>query len=310
MKVLILGASGLLGHTLFNELFINSNLETWGSIRGDADEASALFPRPLSERIIAGLELTETGTLEKLLDRLEPDVLVNAVGLVRQRPEGQQVLPCLTINSRLPHLLLKICIDRGIRLIHYSTDCVFDGQKGKPYTEIDPPSAKDVYGLSKYLGELRDGPALTLRTSIIGHELRHKVGLVEWFLSQRQPVKGYRGAIYTGLTAVEHARILRDYVFKNPDRAGIYHVASNPVSKYELLGLVNKAYGLDLEIIPDDTVKDDKRLDGSKFNEDFAYQAPAWEHLVADMRDSQEQWEKLPFMTAPGLGEELALSLG
>jgi dTDP-4-dehydrorhamnose reductase len=283
LTILILGAGGMLGHVLFHALSAQSGLAVYGTARG-----SSLHPllREAGERIVAGVDACRPSTIRRAILRHKPDVVINCIGLIRQRPEGRQARPCIEINARLPHLLLDICARAGIRLIHYSTDCVFDGRKGAPYREDDPPSASDVYGISKYLGELTEFPALTIRTSVIGHELKNRLSLVEWFLAQEGTVKGYRQAIYTGLPACEQAVVLARHILPNPGLSGLFHVASAPVSKFDLLRLIAGRYGKRIAIVPDDTVTEDKRLDAAAFQAATGYVAPPWETLVADMRAS------------------------
>jgi len=281
MRIVILGASGMLGHMLFFELW-RQGFDVYGTVRS----LPAHFPALLLKRVKEGIDAYDFSSVVAMMEALKPDILINCVGLIRQLPEGKMPLPCIEINARLPHLLLKECKARGVRLIHYSTDCVFDGHKGSPYTEDDPCTAKDYYGITKYLGEVADSPALTLRTSIIGPELRGRLSLVEWFLAQQEEVKGYLNAIYSGLPTSEHARILIQYVLPRPDLHGLYHVASEPISKYQLLNLIARAYGKEIGILPESSVAEDKRLDGSRFNRTVGYAAPAWPELVRSMHTS------------------------
>lgn len=291
MKVCILGASGMLGHAMLYELSQCSGLEVWGTVRNEAS-VSGLLPACCLGRLVGGVDANDFDSIAKALGEIEPEVVVNCIGLIRQLPEGQQPLPCIEINARLPHLLLGLCRKIGSRLIHYSSDCVFDGNKGSPYLEDDQCSAKDVYGLTKYLGEVHDKPALTIRTSIIGHELRNKLSLVEWFMAQRGQVNGYRRAIYSGLPTVEHARILAEYILPNKDLFGLFQVASNPISKYELLCLIAREYGLMVTINPSDGVVEDKRLSGQLFYKATGYVPPDWPELVKAMHRGNESFNK------------------
>lgn len=280
----------MLGHTLFFTLSrAEYALDIIGTVRTTGPLA-AYVTGPQMERLVPGVDAYDFRTIESCVERIAPDVLINCIGLIRQLPEGQQPLPCIEINARFPHLLVKLCAQRNIRLIHYSTDCVFNGKKGAPYTEDDSPSATDIYGLSKYLGEVREAPALTIRTSIIGHELRNGSSLVEWFLAQKGAVKGYTNALYTGLPAAEHARVLAEYILPNAALNGLYHVASAPISKYELLRLLAAAYHKDTAIIPDGQVVEDKRLSGDRFHAATGYRAPQWPALVAAMRENHLQY--------------------
>ena len=285
MRLLVLGASGMLGHAVFLGL-LRLGWDVYGSAR-DAGRLKGHLPDGSLGRIVSLPDALDVAMVKAAARSLEASVLINCVGLIRQRPEGREALPCVEVNSRLPHLLFNLAQEIGCRLIHYSTDCVFDGQKGAPYDEEDFCTAKDIYGLSKFLGEVSRPGALTLRTSVIGHELfGRKDSLLEWFLSQEGQIGGYTGAIYTGLPAAEHARILAERVLPKAGMSGLYQVASAPISKRDLLGLVAKEYGKDIAIRPDDSVQDDKRLSGKKFNTETGYIPPEWPVLVKNMHQS------------------------
>lgn len=290
MRILILGATGMLGHTLLFE-FLSLGMDVFGTARNKA-KYRGLMPDSCLDRLIDGVDALQTSSLERAIAHVKPSIVINCVGLIRQKPEGREPLPCIEVNARLPHLLLAICRHAGCRLIHYSTDCVFDGGKKGLYVESDPCSAKDVYGLSKYLGEISGPSALTLRTSIIGHELASENSLLEWFLHSEGEVRGYTKALYSGLTAVEHASALARHVLPNDALHGLYHLSSSPISKHDLLGIVAEKYGKTITIIPNDSVIEDKRLSGDLFRRATGYSAPAWPDMVAAMRDSWISYEK------------------
>lgn len=283
MKILVLGASGMLGHMLFAEL-LRRGFDVYGSAR-------RVMPcKPAwRARLRGGLDARNPATVEEALTAVRPDVAINAVGLIRQIPEGREALPCLLINAVFPWRLVELCRQRHIRLIHYSTDCVFDGRKGSPYLEGDAPTATDFYGRSKSLGEVRGENALTLRTSLIGPELRGKHSLLEWFLAQEGSVNGYTDAIYSGLPTSEHARVLADYVLPNAGLNGVYQVSAQPISKYDLLCLINAVYQKGLTIIPHARAGEDKRLSGEAFRQATGYEPPAWPVLLEAMRDAHAE---------------------
>ena len=289
MKICILGASGMLGHMLFSEL-LRYGHDVYGAVRGPSPMNSPQY----RGRILEKIEALDISSVVSLLDRLGPEVVINAVGLIRHRPEGREALPCININAAFPHRLWKECAARGIRCINYSTDCVFDGQAGRPYTERDRPTAPDVYGLTKFLGEIAGPLALTLRTSIIGPELRGRHSLLEWFLAQTGTVRGFSGAIYTGLPTSEQARVLAEYILPCREMEGLYHLAASPITKYELLRLVAQIYEKNIEIVPDDGLREDKRLCGEAFAAETNYAAPPWPEMVAALREahlrSAAQW--------------------
>lgn len=282
MRVLVLAVSGMLGHAVLYNFKERYNIDVWGTVR-DKRSLLGIMPSKLLESVIDGVDAYNIESIEKAFILLKPDVVVNCIGIVRQRPEGRQPMPCIELNARLPHLLLALCRKHDCRLIHISTDCVFDGRKGGVYTEEDPLSAQDVYGITKYLGELHEAPAVTLRTSIVGPELRNKLSLVEWFLAQEGAVKGYSMAMYSGLPTCELARVIAEYVLPNLDLSGLYQVASLPISKCDLLRLIAHVYGKDITIVPDATVDENKTMSCCKFHAETGYEAPPWPDLVRVM---------------------------
>ena len=229
---------------------------------------------------MTGVDVLDQDALVEVLAKLRPGVVINCVGLIKQLADAKDPLTALPINAMLPHRLVRLCMLAGARLIHVSTDCVFSGRKGA-YLESDPSDAEDLYGKSKYIGELHDQPnAITLRTSIIGHELGSSYALVDWFLSQKAGVKGYSRAIFSGLPTVELARVMKDFVVPLPQLNGLYHVAAEPIAKLDLLQLVASQYGKEIEIRPDDALVINRSLDGTRFREATGYVAPAWPELI------------------------------
>jgi dTDP-4-dehydrorhamnose reductase len=255
------------------------------SVTGTARSVRDLggLPRHDNATILGGIDATDTDAVIRIITQEKPDVVINCVGVIKQLAASKDALTSIAINSLFPHRLAHICAAANARLIQISTDCVFSGDKGA-YRESDLPDARDLYGRSKLLGETDYPHAITLRTSIIGHELGRSVSLIDWFLDQPGPrVSGYRRAIYTGLPTVELARVMRDLVIPNPALSGLWHVSSQPINKFELLKLVGEIYGKQIEIIPDDSVTIDRSLDGSRFNAATGYAAPSWRELVSQM---------------------------
>lgn len=238
-----------------------------------------LLPKALQNRVICGIDVDNMDSLGRLFARVRPNVVINCVGLVKQLLNGDDPLAAIPINSLLPHRLVSLCNLAGARLIHVSTDCVFDGAKGM-YREEDVANATDLYGRSKLLGEVDDPGAVTLRTSIIGPELDGAHGLVSWFLSQRDPVRGFRRAVFSGLPTVELARVMRDFVIPKPELRGVHHVSAAPISKYELLSLIARIYGNSIDIVPDDALVIDRSLDSTRFRRLTGYDPPTWPDLV------------------------------
>ena len=281
-KVLLLGASGMLGNAMLR-LFANSDgFDAVGSARSAA--VLRLLPQELRERVVCGVDVENVDSLARLFAQVRPEVVVNCIGLVKQLAEADDPLQAIPINALLPHRLARLCQVAGARFVHISTDCVFSGTKGM-YREDDPADAQDLYGRSKHLGEVDYPNAVTLRTSIIGHELASAHGLVGWFLAQSGPVRGFTRAVFSGLPTVELARVIRDHVLPRPQMHGLYHVSAEPIAKYELLRLVAQAYGRTNEITPDDKLVINRSLDSSRFRQLTGYVPPAWPELVRTMHD-------------------------
>lgn len=292
MRVLVLGASGMLGSAVFREFDGHEPYEVCGLVRNPAFLPH--FSPAQQHRIVTGVDVIDEAALSAAVDRVRPEVIINCVGLIKQKYHAEDPLVVLPINAMLPHRLAALCAPRNIRLLHISTDCVFSGRKGM-YTEADASDAEDLYGKSKYIGELRDLPfAVTLRTSIVGRELGSNRALVDWFLSQQGAVvPGFRRSIFSGMTAIELARIMRDVVLPNPDLQGLYHVSSAPVSKFELLKLVATQYGKTIDVMPDDKLVIDRSLDSSRFQQATGYRPPSWESMIRIMHESKNSVESL-----------------
>lgn len=280
-KILILGATGMLGHKLLTNLSKNPLFEVWATSRTDKN-LQKWFGNNLKKKIISGIDADLFDSFEKQIIAINPDIVINCIGIIKQLPIADDPVVSISINALLPHKIANICKKMNARMIHISTDCVFDGKKGN-YKEKDLSDAYDLYGKSKYLGEVHYPHAITLRTSIIGHELETHYGLVEWFLSQKEKVKGFKKAIFTGFPTVEIAEIIEKYIIPNESLIGLYQVSSNPISKYDLLNLIAEIYQKNIIIQPDESVFIDRSLDSSLFREKTGYQPPSWELLVQKM---------------------------
>lgn len=281
MRVLVLGVTGMLGSAVFRTFNADSTHETWGTIRSERGRAH--FDVVVHDRLLGNIDVLDHDTLCSVFARVRPEVVINCVGLIKQLADANNPLTALPINAILPHRLANLCDLASARLIHVSTDCVFSGRKGG-YVESDGSDAEDLYGKSKYIGEIHDkAHVVTLRTSIIGHELGSNHALVDWFLSQEGVVRGFSRAVFSGLPTVELARVMKDFVLPNPGVNGLYHVSAEPIAKLDLLRLVAAQYGKSIEIRPDDQLVIDRSLDGSRFRSITGYVAPAWPELIARM---------------------------
>jgi dTDP-4-dehydrorhamnose reductase len=280
-RILILGVSGMLGSAAYRLFAASPGVSVVGCAR--SLEGLEALPRSERAQIVGGVDISDFDRLIQVFAEVHPDVVINCVGVIKQLAAAKDPLISIAINSLFPHRLARLAAASNARLIQISTDCVFTGRRGN-YRESDIPDAEDLYGRTKLLGEVDHSNAVTLRTSIIGHEIGSTVSLVDWFLSEGGPeVRGYRNAIYTGLPTVELARVMRDVVIPRPLLRGLWHVSSDPISKYELLRLVAKVYGKDIAISPDDSVRIDRSLDGTRFRDATGYRAAPWPELVALM---------------------------
>jgi len=277
MRILVVGASGMLGSTALRVMTENVDWEVFGSVRDLS--VGTFFPPSLAERLIGGIDVDSVDAMIGLIEGVRPDVVINCVGLTKHKADAEDPLVSVPINTLMPHRLAKLCALGGARLVHISTDCVFSGRKGS-YVEGDVSDAEDVYGRSKALGEVAYANSITLRTSIIGHELRSQYGLLEWFLSQEERCGGYTRAVFSGLPTVVLARVIRDVVIPRPELTGVFHVAAESICKYDLLTLIARVYGKSIDIVPDDRVVIDRSLDGSRFRAATGFVAPAWEEMV------------------------------
>lgn len=280
MRVLVLGAAGMLGHKLVQRL--STTCDVWATLR--APKRSFLrYGLIDAQRLIDGIDVTNWDAIVGVMAAVRPDAVINCVGIIKQLPTAHDPVTSLRVNSLLPHRLQRLGVAAGARLVHVSTDCVFSGRKGM-YTEQDESDALDLYGRTKFLGETAGPGALTIRTSIIGRELASASGLVEWLLSQRgRTVKGYRRAIYSGFTTDVLCRIVLSVLERHPDLHGTIHVSSEPINKYDLLLLIRDAYKLDVEIAPDDEVTIDRSLDSARFRTLTGFVPPSWADMVAEM---------------------------
>ncbi len=285
MKILIFGGDGMLGHQL---------LESWRDrhdVRVTLRQERAAYA-PLGTRFEGALFGIDVRRLQDVVDAVaavRPELVVNAVGIVKQRPIAHEAIPSLEVNALFPHRLAQVCAAAGARLVHLSTDCVFSGKSGM-YREDDPPDPKDLYGRSKLLGEVVGEHCLTLRTSIIGLELGRRSSLIEWFLAQRGRIKGYRRAISRGLTTREMARAIEQLAMGAAPLSGLWHLSSAPIDKYDLLTRLSLRLGrTDVEVVPETDFVCDRSLDSSALQAKVSYRVPGWDAMLDELADSIRQ---------------------
>lgn len=281
MRVLVLGVTGMLGSAILKVLSDDSRFDVWGSVR-DSRKVS-LLPISNTEKVVTGINVLDFDSLVSVFKKVKPHVVINCVGLIKQVSNANDPLVAIPINTILPHRIADLCDLTDSRLIHISTDCVFSGKKGL-YHEDDVSDAEDLYGKSKFIGEVTGRKnAITLRTSIIGHELMSQHALLEWFLAQEKTVRGYSKAIFSGLPTDEFARVIKEYVLPRNDLSGLYHVSSYPISKFDLLNIVASKYKKNIKIIEDGSVVIDRSLSSRRFIDETGYKCSSWRELVDRM---------------------------
>lgn len=281
MRILVFGAGGMLGNAMFRGLDAHPDWQVWGTLR--SEEAKKFFSVPQGERLLSVPDVEKNDQLVRALAQVRPEVVINCIALTKQRKQTDDPLRAIPLNALLPHRMADLCKLAGARLIHISTDCVFAGTRGN-YVESDTPDATDIYGKSKHLGEvMHSAHAITLRTSLIGHELNGSYGLLEWFLAQQASCVGFNRAVFSGLPNTVFVQLVREHVIPRPELHGLYHVGAEPIAKYALLQLIARQYGKQIEIIRDDDVVIDRSLNSERFTRATGYRAAPWIDLIRTM---------------------------
>jgi len=288
MRILIFGGAGMLGHRLL--MHAQQAHEVWATVRGTASQIP-FWPEFDRTRLIEKVDALNLEDIAGILSRVQPQVVVNCIGIIKQSPLAHDPLPALLVNAVFPHRLSQLCRVGGIRLIHISTDCVFSGKKGN-YVESDQSDATDLYGRTKYLGEVANPDTLTLRTSIIGRELGTRFGLIEWFLSQKGTIRGFTRAIYSGFTTDELSRIIVKHVLPHQGLQGIYHVSCSPISKFDLLQMAKDALQHQVSIEPDASFQCDRSLNSERFRAQTGYYPPPWQAMIKELAETSARYDK------------------
>lgn len=297
MRVLILGGSGMLGHKLLLGLRAAGHQVSCTLRENHSTSPLARLPLFAGPQVYWGIDVIDWPSLRALLRAHQPEVVINAVGIIKQRQLATSAIPSIQINALLPHQLAETIAAWNGRLIHFSSDCVFSGERGH-YTEADNCDADDLYGRSKFLGEVTHAPnAVTLRSSIIGRELHHHQSLLDWFLAQNHgEVRGFTRVIYSGLTTNEFVPVVDRLITHHRGLSGLYQVASEPLSKHDLLRLIADAFRLDVRITPTAEPVSDRSFSGTKFTAATGYVAPKWPDLVQALASDDtpyDEWHQL-----------------
>ena len=292
MRILIIGGGGMLGHKLVQAW--KNRFDVWTTLKSRISEYEkyGIFD---ADKTFDLVDVEKIKELETIISNIKPQVIFNAVGIIKQLPSSKNVIKTLTINSIFPHQLTQLSEKYDSRLFNISTDCVFDGKKGN-YTEDDLPNADDLYGKSKNLGEVTGRNCLTLRTSIIGRELNTNHSLVEWFLSNRgKKVKGFANAIYSGFPTIVLADIIANLIENFQTLNGLYHISSEPINKFELLKIIKNKYQADIEIERDCDFVIDRSLNSAKFRTETGFVPQSWGKMVEKMANDSTNyagWKK------------------
>ena len=285
-NILILGANGMLGSSLYRYFTKLQKYKVLGTVR------SAKLVKSISSNndlnLISEIEASSIDRLNEIFFKFNPDYVLNCIGIIKQLDESKDYIKSIEINALFPHKLAEVCSKYSSKLIHFSTDCVFSGKNG-PYSEEDIPDANDLYGKSKLMGEISYKPHLTIRTSIIGHELNRNISLVDWFLSQDKSVKGYQNAIFSGVPTVYLAEFIEKYLI-NKKFYGLYHLGVDPISKFKLLKKIKEKYHKDIMVEPCDKMIIDKSLNSSKLKKDLNIEHPDWDVLINMMHREYEEY--------------------
>ncbi len=284
-KILVLGAGGMLGSGVTHILSQNLNLDVIGTVRK--------LPYKFKSR--AGIKILKDATdivaLKEFVANSEPDIIINCIGLIKQKNIELNNIVSTKINTELPKNLEKLTSPKDFFIIHFSTDCVFSGLKGR-YSECDEADADDIYGRSKFLGELKAQNTLTIRCSIIGHELYTQNSLLDWFLCQTGSVFGYKNAFFSGITTIEMGKFINLIIMKNLPISGLYHLSSSRISKFNLLKKIAHIYNKNINIIPIDEPRIDRSLVSEKLKIKMNYVPPSWHYMLKELKQFWEDHDK------------------
>ena len=283
--VLILGASGMLGHMLVR--VFSPHHRVIGTTSSQYKAESPLAKLLDRESWIGGIDVRSLNQVDELVREIQPDVVINCVGVIKQKMESSNITDAIIINSLFPHHLANLCQSQNSRLIHFSTDCVFEGTPGMKMVS-DTPNATDLYGTTKRLGEVDYGDSITIRSSIVGAQIVGTESLFQWAISQKgKKIKGFTGALYSGLTTMTMSKVILEIVDNFPQLSGIQQIASEAITKHDLLRKLNAALGLNLDICADNTIIYDRTLDGSVFVEQTGVRIPTWDEMIIEFAGDQ-----------------------
>ena len=284
MKILILGADGMIGHKMAQSL---SHFDLYLNSRSH----SKYLQEHLTNSTLSNFDFLDQN-IEDLLDKISPDYIINAVGITIRRGASDNKETNF-LNSQLPKKIDFWCKENKKKQIHFSTDCVFSGDKGN-YYDLDHPDAKDDYGKSKGEGEINSKSTLTIRSSLIGREIYNKTELLEWVISNKnKKIKGFDNVIYSGVTTLWMSKTVDEIIKKYPDLFGIYNISSPPISKYDLITKINTYFDLNIEIERDSSYYSNKSLNSDKFFSQTKFNNPNWDSMLLDLYNDSVKNKRL-----------------
>ena len=284
MKILILGADGMIGHKMAQSL---SHFDLYLNSRSHSNYLQEYFPNST----LSNFDFLNQN-IEDLLEKTSPDYIINAVGITIRRGASDNKETDF-INSQLPKKIDFWCKENQKKQIHFSTDCVFSGEKGN-YNDLDLPDAKDEYGKSKGEGEISSKSTITIRSSMIGREIYNKTELLEWVISNKnKKIKGFDNAIYSGVTTLWMSKTVNEIIKNYPDLCGIYNISSPPISKYDLITKINTYFNLNIEIERDSSYYSNKSLNSNKFFSETNFKKPNWDEMLSDLYLDSEKNKNL-----------------
>lgn len=288
-KILVIGANGMLGASIYRYYKSKNEYDVLGTVRSD------VIKKNLNElgftQVVSDIDVRDENSISELISQFKPNFVFNCVGIIKQLADSKKPILAIKINALFPHELAAICTANKSKLIHFSTDCVFSGDKGN-YKEIENPDALDLYGRTKFLGEVDYDGHITLRTSIIGHEINTQHSLVDWFLAQNNRVDGYLNAVFSGMPTCYIAEVVEKYVINNSSLSGLYHLSVESIDKFSLLELIRDTYEKEISIDPHKDLVIDRSLDSDKFRKATGFIPLPWTQLIRKMNDEYNQYFK------------------
>lgn len=286
--MLILGADGMIGHKMAQSL---SHFDPYLNSRSHSNYLQEHFPNST----LFNFDFLNQN-IEDLLEKTLPDYIINAVGITTRRGSTDNKETNL-LNSQLPKKIDFWCEENQKKQIHFSTDCVFSGDKGN-YNDLDLPDAKDDYGKSKGDGEINSNSTLTIRSSVIGREIYNKTELLEWVISNKnKKIKGFDNAVYSGVTSLWMSKTVNEIIKNYPDLYGIYNISTPPISKYDLIAKINIYFKLNIELERDSSYYSNKSLNSDRFFTETNFTKPNWDEMLNDLYLDSEKNKNLYNLT-------------